>query len=384
MSTSLPTARPLTSPTGVVLSRSRARAAARAAVPPRLGAVVVLSVVVAAAFPLAPAMLRRTASTPLVVALAAQQHSVTVLTRATLAMTAVLALVALGVSRRGGVRAVVLWSAAVLVPAAVIADAVTPARGRLAPPVTDALGAVGVHLPVGPVRSADAVLLLAGGGLAGVLAIVVRGQVLRYRRLLTMSLVTATAWAAAVGAPTALRQVTHSISLPLVAEESLHAVAAVLGALTVLTGLVAARTVHRDAGALARRGPRIGPLWAVALTVGVGVMVAASAVAVILRPAPYLDVLPYSGAVVGAATTAALALRLTRSRRTAGTLAPAVGQAFEPAVGRAFEPAFELFEPAFEPVVERPSNRRPVPDGPEIDLDDAYSDFWSDRSRASA
>jgi len=185
-----------------------------------------------------------------------------------------------------------------------------------------------------------------------------------------------------------LRLVTHSISLPLVAEESLHAVAAVLGALTVLTGLVAARTVHRDASAPARRGPRIGPLWAVALTVGVGVTVAAAAVAVILRSAPYLDVLPYAGAVAGAATTAALALRLTRSRRTAGTLAPAVGRSyepvFEPAAGRSFEPAFELLEPAFEPVVERPTSRRPGPDGPEIDLDDAYSDFWSDRSRANA
>jgi len=377
VSTSLPAARPLTSPTGVVLSRSRARAAARAAVPPRLGAVVVLSVVVAAAFPLAPAMLRRTASTPLVVALAAQQHGVTALTHAALTMTAVLALVTLGVSRRGGVRALLLWSTAVLVPATVIADAVTPVRGRLTAPVTDALASVGVHLPVGPVRSADAVLLLAGGGVAGVLAIVVRAQVLRYRRLLTMSLVTAAACAAVVGVPTALRLVTNSISLPLVADESLRAVAAVLGALTVLTGLVAARTVHRDAGAPARRGPRIGPLWAVSLTVGVGIMVVAAAVTVILRSGPYLDVLPYAGAVVGAATTATLALRLTRSRRTAGTLAPAIGRAFEPAIGPAVGPAVEL-------VVEAPSSRRPVPDGPQIDLDDAYSDFWSDRSRASA
>jgi hypothetical protein len=257
----------------------------------------------------------RTATLPLVVVLASRQGAVATLTAALFAMVTCLGLVTLWIARRGPIRARLLWTAVTLGSLGIAADGVAHLRERLGDLLARLAAGTPFRLPVGPLSSWEAAAAVLYGVLAVGVVLVVWPQLLRYRRLFTTASVTGVVWAGVWGAPVLLRATTDSISLPLVAEEALRSTGAVCCVLTVLTGLVAARSVHAEQGTLHRPNPRIGARGALSLGLGVLVTTAAAGVDVVLPVSGRLgEALPWAAAVCGGAVTAAAALRVTRSR----------------------------------------------------------------------
>jgi len=236
---------------------------------------------------------------------ASEQGTVTTLSTGMLLMAACLAAMGFWSVREDSSRARLLWAALTVVMSYFAVDEVMEFHER----VGEFLNA---HVPRGPFRNWNDIVVILYGIAVIPLALLLWHEVLRYRRLFTMLVVTGLLY---VGTTSVDTLTTTPTDLSNIVEEGLKGTCSTFFMLSMLTGLVAARSLQLVRTGQEPSGSRILRREAATMQAGVLVGMAGAGLTFLLPAGGHeRDVMSWAGALCGVALVLRGAVRATRSR----------------------------------------------------------------------
>jgi hypothetical protein len=290
----------MTSPTGILPAR-RSGSHARIVVPPRLGRVVgatlaALGGYVALSIVLAPSGGRA-------INFVSEQGSVTMLSTGMLLMAACFAGAALWSARDDTRRARQLWTTLTAVMLYFSVDEVMEFHERMGDYLT-------AHVSSGPFRNWNDIVVILYGTVAAPVALLVWHEVLRYRRLFTMLVVTGLFYVGTTSVDTLSRTPTD---LSNIVEEGLKGTCSTLFVLSMLTGLVAVRAEQLVRNGQDPANPTIARRDVVTVLLGMLVAMAAAGLTFLLPAGGHgRDLITWIGSLSGVGIVMIGVVRMTR------------------------------------------------------------------------